>query len=203
MSEKKPFFHWLSDISKIHHRAAFSDVAKHTTPKQSPFLKLAASRYSCRAFKEYAFSEEELASILEAGRLAPTACNKQPVHLWVVKKPEALAKLREVTKYTFNAPLVIIVGCKPEEAWVRSCDGKNGAEVDAAIVGTHIMLEAAALGLATTWVGSFDPARLKELFPQTADWVPVALFPIGYPAEGPSANHSKRKDWQEIVTDLV
>ncbi len=202
MSEKKKPFGWLSDISKIHHRAAFTDVAKHTTPKQSPFLRLAAARYSCRAFKSTPLTEEELASVLEAGRLAPTATNRQPVHMWVVKTPESLAKLKEVTKFTFDAPLVIIVSCKPEDAWVRSYDGKNGAEIDAAIVGTHIMMEAAALHLGTTWVGSFDPAKLAELFPQTAGWVPVAMFPIGHPAAPPSANHSKRKPWEELVSDL-
>lgn len=202
MSEKKPILHWLSDISRIHHRAAFTDVAKHTTPRQSAFLKLCSERYSCRSFKEGRFMEDELASILEAGRLAPTACNKQPVHIWVVKTAEALAKLKEATKYTFNAPAVLIVGYKPEEAWVRACDGKNGGEVDAAIVATHIMLEAAAIGLGTTWVGSFNPAKIAELFPQTQGWVPVVLLPVGYPAAGPSENHAKRKDWTEIVSDL-
>ena len=202
MSEKKNIFSWLSDISKIHHRAAFTDVAKHTTPRQSNFLKLAAERYSCRSFKDERFMEDELASILEAGRLAPTACNKQPIHIWVVKTKDALAKIKEATKYTFNAPAVLIVSYKPEEAWVRACDGKNGGEVDAAIVATHIMLEASAIGLGTTWVGSFDPAKIAELFPQTEGWVPVVLLPVGYPAAGPSANHGKRKEWTEIVSDL-
>ena len=202
MSEKKTLLQRLSDISNIHHRAAFTDVAKHTTPRQSPFLKLAAQRYSCRAFKEERFMEDELASILEAGRLAPTACNKQPIHIWVAKTKDALEKLKEVTKYTFNAPAVLIVSYKPEDSWVRACDGKNGGEVDAAIVTTHMMLEAAALGLGTTWVGSFDPAKLLELFPQTEGWVPVALLPVGRPAAGPSPRHGERKPWEEIVTDL-
>ena len=202
MTKKKTIFSRLSDVSNIHHRAAFSDVLKHTAPKQSPFLKLAAARYSCRSFTSEPVSDAELASILEAARLAPTACNKQPVHLWVLTDPQHLAKLQDVTRYTFGAPLVIIVGCNPEDAWVRSCDGKNGAEVDAAIVGTHIMMEAASLNLGTTWVGSFDPAKLKELFPETAGWVPVAIFPIGHPAGDASENHSKRKSLEELVSEL-
>ncbi|MBO4475163.1 MAG: nitroreductase family protein [Bacteroidales bacterium] len=202
MSEKKPFFHFLSDISKIHHRAAFTDVAKHTNPKQSQFLKLAQERYSCRAFKSTPITEEELASVLEAGRLAPTAKNQQPVHLWVIKSPEGLEKLKQITPYSYDAPIAILVGCKPEEAWVRKYDGKNGAEIDAAIVATHIMLEAAALNLGSVWVGSFDPAKLKELYPETAGWEPVAILPIGYPATGPGPNHGKRKDWWTIVSNL-
>ena len=202
MSEKKSFFQKLSDITNIHHRAAFSDVAKHTAPKQSAFLRLAASRYSCRSFTSEPLSEAEITSLLEAARLAPTACNKQPVHLWVIKTPEALAKLKDVTRYTFDAPAVILVACNPEDAWVRSCDGKNGAEVDAAIVGTHIMLEAASLGLGTTWVGSFDPAKLLELFPQTAGWTPVALFPVGHPSGKPSGSHGERKTLEELASEL-
>ena len=61
MKEKKSILQKLSDISRIHHRAAFTDVAKHTTPKQSAFLKLAAERYSCRDFSPAAVSDEELA----------------------------------------------------------------------------------------------------------------------------------------------
>lgn len=202
MAEKKPFFHFLSDISKIHHRAAFTDVAKHTTPKQSQFLKLAGDRFSCRSFKKTPISEEELASVLEAGRLAPTAQNRQPVHIWVIKSPEGLEKLKQITPYSYGAPLAILVGCKPEEAWVRKYDGKNGAEIDAAIVATHIMLEAAALHLGSVWVGSFDPVKLAELYPETAGWVPVAILPIGHPASGPGENHGKRKDWWTIISNL-
>ncbi len=202
MSEKKSFFHWLSDITNIHHRAAFSDVAKHTAPKQSAFLRLAATRYSCRSFSSRPVSEEEIASLLEAARLAPSAVNKQPVHLWVFQTPEALAKLKDVTRYTFDAPVVILVGCDPSQAWVRSCDGKNGAEIDAAIAGTHIMMEAASLGLGTTWVGSFDPAKLLELFPCTEGWTPVAMFPVGHPAGQASERHAVRKSLDELVTEL-
>lgn len=202
MKEKKSILQKLSDISRIHHRAAFTDVAKHTTPKQSAFLKLAAERYSCRDFSPAAVSDEELASILEAARLAPTAVNRQPVHIWVFKSPEALAKLKETSRYTFNAPLILMVACKPEDAWVRACDGKNGAETDAAIVGTHIMMEVASLGLGCTWVGSFDPAKVLELFPQTEGWVPLALFPIGHPAGKPSERHGQRKSMDELVSDI-
>jgi len=202
MSEKKSLFHKLSDITNLHHRAAFSDLAKHTAPKKSDFLKLAAARYSCRAFTPEPVSEADQASILEAARLAPTAVNKQPVHVWVFKTPESLAKLQDVTRYTFSAPVVFLVACNPEEAWVRSCDGKNGAEIDAAIVGTHIMMEAASLGLGSTWVGSFDPAKLQALFPQTSGWVPVALFPVGHPSGKPSERHSERKPLSDLVSEL-
>ena len=61
----------------------------------------------------------------------------------------------------------LVVGCRPAEAWVRRYDGKNGAEVDAAIVATYLMLAAENEGLATLWVGSFDPFLLREILTGT------------------------------------
>jgi nitroreductase len=162
--------------------------------------KIFKERYSCRGFKDTSLTDAQIDSILEAARLAPSACNKQPTHVWVVKNPEALKKLSGATQYLYGAPVVFMVGAKADDAWVRKYDGKNGAEVDAAIVGTHIMLEAAALGLGNVWVGSFDPAKIKADFPETADYEIVALFPVGYPDAAPGPNHEKRKAIGDFVT---
>ena len=164
------------------------------------FVSLAATRYSCRAFRQMPVSEEHIRLILEAARLAPTAVNRQPVHVWVVRSPGRLEALKEATPYTFNAPIVFIVGCRPEDAWVRKYDGRNGAETDAAIVGTHLMMEVADLGLGCTWVGSFDPAKLIEVLPEMKGWTPVALFPTGHPDAAPSPRHSERKTAEELST---
>jgi len=190
----------LSDISKIHHRAAFTDVLKHTALKPSAFLELARNRYSCRAFEDREVPANMVESILEAARLAPTAMDKQPVHVWVADTGDTMEKLGKATQYLYGAPLVFVVGCKPDEAWVRKYDGKNGAEVDAAIVGTHIMLEASALGLGNVWVGSFDPAKIKADFPETAGYEVVALFPVGQADVQTSANHEKRQSSEEFVS---
>ena len=192
----------LSDISKIHHRAAFTDVLKHTAPKPSAFLELARNRYSCRAFEDREVPANMVESILEAARLAPTAMDKQPVHVWVVDTGDTMEKLGKATQYLYDAPLVFVVGCKPDEAWVRKYDGKNGAEVDAAIVGTHIMMEAADLGLGSVWVGSFDPAVFAAEFPELEGWEVVALFPVGYPAGAPAPRHSERKSIEEFASEL-
>ncbi len=201
MAQKKSFLSRVSDISRIHHRAAFTGV-EHGAGRKNAFLKLAAKRYSCREFSERPVSGYDVDSILEAARLAPTAVNRQPVHVWAVETAERREALKLATPYSFNAPVVFIVGCKPDEAWVRKYDGKNGAEIDAAIVGTHIMMQAEDIGLGTTWVGSFDPAKLLELFPELEGWTPVALFPVGHPAGGPSERHALRKSLDEISTRL-
>ena len=199
---KNRFLKKISDISNLHRRAAFSDLPDRLPAKESVFQALAKERYSCRQFKDTPLTDVQINHILEAARVAPTAANRQPVHVWVVKSPEALEKLKGATDYTYGAPVVFMVGAKPETAWVRKYDGKNGAEVDAAIVGTHIMLEASALGLGNVWVGSFDPAKIKADFPETDDYEMVCLFPVGHAAAEAGANHAKRQEMDIFASEL-
>ena len=94
-----------------------------------------------------------------------------------------------------------MLGALPDEAWVRKYDGRNFADVDASIVGTHVMLAAHDLGLGTTWVGHFDAPAVKGEFPEMEPCDLVALFPLGYPAEDaePAPMHFKRRPADELV----
>ncbi len=166
------------------------------------FKEVLNRRFSCRAFTEQGVEQEKVDRILEAGRIAPTAVNKQPVHIWAVSDPEMLEAIKGVTRSNYGAPLILVVGCCPAEAWVRRYDGKNGAEVDGAIVATYLMLAAENEGLDTLWVGSFDPVLLKGVLPGTEGYELVAMINVGYPAAGsePSAMHGVRKPVGELVT---
>ena len=161
-------------------------------------------RYSCRAFATRAVEQEKVDRILEAGRIAPTAVNKQPVHVWEVSNPDMLEAIKGVTRSNYGAPLLLVVGCRPSDAWVRRYDGKNGAEVDASIVATYLMLAAENEGLATLWVGSFDPELLGGILPESNGYELVAMINVGYPADGstPSAMHGSRIPMDEFVTKL-
>ena len=161
-------------------------------------------RYSCRAFSPKPVEQDKLDRILEAGRIAPTAVNKQPVHVWAVSSPETLEAIKGVTRSNYGAPLLLVVGCRPADAWVRRYDGKNGGEVDASIVATYLMLAAENEGLATLWVGSFDPALLKGILPGTDDYELVAIINVGYPSTErlPSEMHRSRISMEEFVTKL-
>lgn len=167
------------------------------------FLELAGGRYSCRLFDARPVPPSELEKIIEAARLAPSARNQQPLHLWTLTSEEALARIRPIHTM-FDAPAVIMVGHKASEAWVRACDGKCAAETDAAIAGTHIILAAADLGLGCTWVGSFDPVQVRKAFPETEGYEIAALFAIGYPHQRalPSERHTIRKSVEEFNTNL-
>lgn len=165
------------------------------------FSKLAADRYSVRKFSSDPVSDADLSAILEAARLAPSAVNKQPWRILVLRKPESMEKLRECTKYTFDAPLALAVCAVPGEAWVRPFDNDNAALVDAGIIATHIMLAVHSLGLGSTWVGYFDPAAFRKAFNLPDTVVPVAVFPIGHPAPDakPAPMHASRKALSETV----
>ena len=168
------------------------------------FTTILHSRYSCRSFSLRPIAQDAIDRILTAGRIAPTAVNKQPVHVWAITNPDTLEAIKSTTRSNYGAPLLLAVGCKPAEAWVRRYDGKNGAEVDAAIVATYLMLAAENEGLATLWVGSFDPALLKAILPGADGYDLVAIINVGYPTEDsqPSPMHGVRKSIEEFVTKI-
>ena len=204
---KKGFLSRVSDISKVMDRAAFSDLEPKITKYKygsDAFMRILGSRYSCHAFSHAHVSESKLEMILEAGRLAPSAKNLQPTRIWVVKSEEALARLRTVHP-CYGAPIVLIVGCRNEEAWVRESDGINAAKTDAAIVLTHLMLTATDVGLANMWIWDFDPNKIREVLPETREHGIYALLAIGHPSSGegaPTELHSVRKSIDELVMTL-
>lgn len=168
------------------------------------FNKLSAERYSLRKFSDAPIEQEKLALVLEAGHNGPTAHNKQPQRIFVLQSPEALEKADACTDMHFHAPMTLVVAYDPADAWVRELDGKNHGEIDAAIAATQMMLQAADLGLGTTYVGVFDPVKLLDAFPEMEGLVPIAMLPIGYPAENarPSRLHTARKPLEDIVKYL-
>ena len=204
---KKNFFSRFSDTAKIKNRAAFSDMEQKITKYKfgsDAFMRILESRYSCHSFSKYPVSESKLNMILEAGRLAPSAKNLQPTRIWVVRSEEALARLRTVHD-CYGAPMVLIVGCRNEEAWIRESDGVNAAKTDAAIVLTHLMLTATDAGLANMWIWDFDPRKVREALPELKEHGVYALLAIGHPAAGegrPTDLHSVRKPLEEIVRTL-
>ena len=168
------------------------------------FKTVIQNRYSCRAFVARSVEQEKVDRILEAGRIAPTALNKQPVHVWAVTNPGTLEAIKGVTRSNYGAPLLLVVGCRPADAWVRRYDGKNGSDVDATIVATYLMLAAENEGLSTLWVGSIDPAFLKGILPGADGYELVAMINVGYPSEEsqPSAMHGTRIPIGEFVTKI-
>lgn len=165
------------------------------------FIELTKARYSVRKFSSEQVKKDDLELILKAGHLAPTACNKQPQHIIVVDTTEGLSKLKKCTSSHFNCPLALLVCYDNTKCWVREFDGKNSGEVDASIVTTHMMLEAASIGVGSTWVMHFIPEAVIEEFSIPPHIIPVAILVMGYPAPEahPSSSHNKVRDEKEII----
>jgi len=148
------------------------------------FMELAKKRYSVRAYKSTPVEEEKLEKVLEAAALAPTAANRQPFRLIVLKTAGREADLRRIyaRDWFVQAPLVVCACAVKGESWVRR-DGKNYADVDTAIAFDHLILAAHDLGLGTCWIAAFDPAAAREVLKLPAELEPLAFTPLGYPAD--------------------
>ena len=168
------------------------------------FSEILDKRYSCRRFSDKKVPAELIDKIIEAGISAPTAVNMQPFKIFRMDSDKAKEAIHKATRFTFGADCFLVIGCKKDDAWTRSFDGKNFAEVDASIAATQMMLEITNLGLSTTWVGHFDVNLLKSLCTEMKDYELIAMFPIGYEADNsvPAAKHFKRKSYDEAVETL-
>lgn len=166
------------------------------------FMQLAAERFSVRKFDGRPVERGVMEKILEAGRLAPTACNLQPQRILVIDAPDSLANLRMCTKSHFYAPAALLVCYDKNACWKREYDGKSSGETDAAIVTTHMMLEAWSLGVGTTWVMHFIPEAVRKELAVPETFEPAALLVMGYPAAdaAPFPGHLSRKALSETVS---
>jgi nitroreductase len=154
-----------------------------------------------RKFKDVPVKKEHLDIILEAARNAPTAGNRQPQRILVLTKDEDLKKIDLCTKCRFGAPTVLVICADTSACWVRPFDEVKSDQVDASIVTTQMMLQAADIGLGTTWVMYFESAKLIQEFKLPEKLLPVALLVLGYPADdaAPADRHSQRNPLDTLV----
>ena len=149
--------------------------------------------------------KEILEKILEAGRLAPSACNIQPWKFLVISSEEMLGKVRACyhREWFKDAPhIVVTIGLK-DIAWNRSYDGYNSVETDVAIAMTHIILAAENEGVGACWIMAYDPAKLNEVLRPGRNEVIYGITPLGYQREGfKKSGSKKRKPAEEVVRYL-
>ena len=168
------------------------------------FLSLVQARYSCKAYTDTPIDDQQLAAVLEAGRLAPTAKNSQPQRIYVLKSSDALAKIDEITPCRYGAPIVLIVCYDVDAVFHYPQSPKDSGAEDVAIVTTHMMLAAANEGLGSCWINFFNPEQAQQIFDLPKQQVPVALLDLGHAAANgtPLKNHESRKPLSETVTYL-
>ena len=169
------------------------------------FMELNQARYSVRSFKNTPIEEEKLNLILEAGRVAPTACNNQPQKIYVAKSEESRKKLASVCRCTFDAPVILVVCYDRTRDWKNKLmPGYESGETDAAIVCTHMMLQAADLGIGSCWVGYFNAQEISEVLGLPENVTVSALLPIGYAADNaqPAPLHTQYREFADTVKEI-
>lgn len=166
------------------------------------FTDLIQKRYSMRYFDpDRPVSQEDIDEIVGAAITAPTAHNAQAFHIYQLTSATLADVMSRFTRSHFAAPLVLALTMDESKAWRRR-DGFSNASIDIGIVGTHMMLMAESLGIASCWVGSFDALVLADILDLPEHEAAVAILMLGYPNERAKAGplHGSRKDKSELFS---
>lgn len=152
-------------------------------------IELILSRRSIRRYETKDVPEEILQQILEAGRQAPSAANRQPIRFVVVNDHDLLKNVCDtlLTRFVKYAPLVI-AGCADTTSLLTG----KWAVVDATIAMQNMVIAAWALGIGSCWIGACNEEKVKELLKIPDKWKVVALLTLGYPAEQPTIRKKKQ-----------
>lgn len=172
------------------------------------FLEIANCRQSCRSYDAQREVEPgKLASILEAVRLAPSACNGQPYHLTVCRGDTARAVAAAtmgmgMNKFADQAPVLIVISEQPYSktaalgARVKNNDYRS---IDIGIAAAYLTAEATAQGLSSCILGWLDDGKIRRICDLQS---PVRLvITLGYAKEGEPLREKKRKPLSELVTE--
>lgn len=164
------------------------------------FEELANTRHAVRKYLASPIDSELIEKLLDVARKAPSAVNFQPFKVFVVSSNDKLEAVKKCyhREWINSAPVIIVVVAQYEMGWKRALDGKNYADIDAAIFIDHLMLQATEMGLGTCWVGNFDVEELSRVLQLKKDEKAVGMFPVGFPADD-TVPVKKRKGLDEFV----
>ena len=161
------------------------------------FLDFIKDRRSIRAFQDKQIPDNEIEMILEAGRWAPSASNRQPWEFIVIKNKEllrSLSKLAIYGKFFSEAPVAIaIVG--------RISENPNWYLQDTTLASMSIMLMAWSLGIGSCWIGSMNREEAKRLLGLGKSDYLLTILPIGY-IKGEIPKPTLRKPLEKIIKKI-
>ena len=171
------------------------------------FTEIAENRQSCRSYDPAKVVEEEkIQAILNAARLAPSACNGQPYH-FTLCRVEAARQVAKATmgmgmnKFAADAPVLLVISEMPyckTAAMGAKVKGNDYRSMDIGIVAAYITAEAAAQGLGSCMLGWLDDEKIRAIC--GVDGAIRLVITIGYAKEGDKLRAKKRKDLDELVT---
>lgn len=159
-----------------------------------PLIDVILSRRSVRSYEKKNIPEDVLSKILEAGRQAPSAMNRQPWRFIVLTDYEIKEKLSHGrwNRFVKDSP-VTIVGC----AYVGDFYTRKWSTVDTTIALQNMVIAAWVIGVGSCWIGDFRENEVKNLLDIPDNWKVVALVTFGYPAEKPEG------EWKKPLEEIV
>ena len=171
-----------------------------------------ARRVSCRAYQSRPVPPEQLMQILEAARLAPSACNRQPWRFALVRDLALRQRIVEdgflpglKMTWALDAPVHVVVGMERSLVTHRFAVSVSGVDypwVDIGITGQHLVLAATELGLGSCWIGWIKPRVIRRIVGWPGSVKPVVVITLGYPADEAGTGTlpaERRKPLDEIV----
>ena len=169
------------------------------------FAQVVEERHSVRAFQGREVDRATLESIVRAARRAPSAGNLQAYKVAVVESPpvrRALAQAALDQDFVAQAPAVLVFLADATASGVKY--GRRGetlyAVQDATIACAYAQLAACDAGLGSCWVGAFHEDGVRSALHVDEGLRPVALLPLGYPAEDPRV--TPRRPLSEMLIDI-
>jgi len=168
-------------------------------------LKVIQSRRSVRRFSQNPIPENELKEILKTGFSAPSAGNRQPWRVVILKDRTRIDRIAIAAfgqTFIANASIVLVICAVPYESAERYKE--RGAMLyalqDTAALTQNIILAAHALGYATCWIGAFDENEVVEILNVPNGMRPVSIIPIGH-AEGEPPKARPRRPFEDVIIE--
>jgi len=170
------------------------------------FYELVKNRESVRDYDpDRPIDPVVLNRILNAGRLAPSASNRQPWTFLLVSSQDNLEKVRPCygKPWFQSAPHILIIIGDRSKSWVRSYDGYNSIETDLAIAMDHIILAAEYESIGTCWIEAYDPKLLAQAISLKENEVVYSITPLGYQNKGYQKHGNKQRKPIEAVLKII
>ena len=169
------------------------------------FLKIAQTRQSCRKYdSKKAVEAEKINAVLEAGRLAPSACNAQPYHFTVCKDNSAREIAQAVmgmvmNKFAEDVPLFIVISEESYNATAAlgaKLKGNDYRSIDLGIAAAYLTAEAESQGLGSCILGWFDDDKIRRIC--SLDKPVRLVVALGYSHADDVLRIKKRKKMEDI-----
>lgn len=169
-------------------------------------LQLIKTRQSCRDYQDKAVNRADIEKLLDAGRMAPSACNSQPWHFVAIdgqeasKMPQFLKRGRVNSWTECVKNYIIITETKAVLFSGATCDSQHYAQLDLGISTGYMTLAATALGLSTCILGCFDEDGLKETYNIPKNVTIRLVLAVGYASETEKIRDKSRKPKENLIS---